>query len=295
MLICTNANKEMIGSMFQFSIVHEDGFDCDDLLEKLFAEGARIENMYSRFIDNNELADLNSKLNEWAAVSLEFFELLTFANGVFENTNGAFDITVKSVLDGLGYDKDYTFQDGKPGKSGTVELDEKNKKVKISAQIELGGFGKGYAIDRMSEILILNGYENFCIDGGGDIFCKGKDEKGEGWKVHFGHPIHRDEAIGFTVADGFACTSSNPNLRKWGDGKHHLIDPSSGKPAANMIGVYVQSPTAMIADAYATALFAMGYEKAKELLEDKKIPVEAMIISPTGKVFKSENFKGELF
>lgn len=296
----------MIGSVFQFSIVHKEDFNCDDLLEKLFSEGERIENAYSRFMNNNELSELNSQLNKWADVSSELFELFTFANNVFKNTNGAFDITVKSVLDGLGYDKSYSFEENAPGKLGHVELDAKNKRVKISAAIDLGGFGKGFAIDKMSSILVENNCENFCIDGGGDIFCTGKDEKNEAWKVHFGHPLNLDEVIGVTEVDGFACTSSNPNLRTWGTGKHHLVDPNNGKPAENMVGTYVQSSTAMVADAYATALFVMGYEKAKAWLGEKNtpgpngghsaaMPVEAMIIGPTGKVYKSENFKGEIF
>lgn len=306
MPILTEVKREMLGTVFDVSIAHEKENDCRDLTLKIFSEGSRVEAAYSRFIGNNELFDLNNRRGKWVEIGPEFFELLKFGDKIFRSTDGAFDMTVKSILDGWGYDKDYSFTAGSAGSLGKIEFDEKNLKVRISAEVDLGGFGKGYVIDKMSAILRECGVENFCIDGGGDIYGEGRDEKGEKWKIHFGHPVNTDEAIGFVEVDGFACCSSNPVRRKWGV-RHHLVDPKTGSPASKMLAVYTQAKSAMVADAYSTALFAMGYEKAKKWLEPEKAqnggltaargqrPVEAMIISPAGKIYKSAGFRGELF
>lgn len=293
MPILTEVKREMLGTVFDVSIVHEKENDCNDLIEKIFSEGSRVEAAYSRFIDNNELFGLNNHIGEWTKVGSEFFELLKFGNEVSIATDGAFDMTVKSLLDGWGYDKDYSFAESMAGALGKIEFDEKNLKVRISAEVDLGGFGKGYVIDKMSTILREGRIENFCIDGGGDIYASGHDEKDKAWKIHFGHPANTDEAIGYVEVDGFACCSSNPVRRKWG-ARHHLVNPKTGEPAAEMLAVYTQAKSAMAADAYSTALFAMGYEKAKKWLGATDL-VNAMIISPTGKIYKSERFRGELF
>lgn len=305
MLTTTNVTEEILGTMFHISVVHDDAHSCDEVLSQVIEEGRRIETTYSRFKHKNELAKVNKCIGKWCKVSEEFFELLKFAREMHGVTDGIFDITVKSILEGWGYDASYSLRESFEGKIGGVELDEEGHKVRVSAPIELGGFGKGYAVDKMAEIFLISGVNNFWIDGGGDIFCKGRDVEGEMWRVHFGHPVNSDEAIGFVDVDGFACAASSANRRTWND-KHHLVNPKYKEPADNMLAVHTQSKHTMIADAYATAFFVMGYEKAKEWMENQKnnarggglkaaAPIEAMLISPTGNIFVSEGFQGRLY
>lgn len=292
---------EMLGTHFHVSLV------CLESEEKIakrtvhnaIREGERIEAIYSRFLDNNVLAELNGNVGQWVEVDSELYKLIWEGAKIHTQTNGAFDLTVKSVLEGWGYDKDYSLKEHEKGRLGEIEFNPEHQMVKISAEIDLGGIGKGYAIDQMAAIL----YEasgNFCVDGGGDIFCFGHDEQKRPWRILFGHPTDIEQAIGFfdvEITDkggGRAFASSNPNLRKWRD-RHHLVDPKTGEPASDMLAVYTQCNFALLADGYSTALFAMGYENAKELIKQNKIPVEAMLISSTGSVFRSQGFQGELF
>jgi len=299
-------SRELLGTLFCISIVCEDHREESalEVIKKAFEEVVRIERSYSRFIEDNELSNLNKNKCAWTKISDEFFELIEYAEGVRLSTEGAFNIVIENVLEGLGYDKEYSFVQSFHGASGHVELDKENKRVKISSEVDLGGLGKGYAIDRVSSLLAEN-FLNFCVDGGGDMYCKGLNMQGEAWQVALGHPSDTQKAIGAARLSNVACASSNPYLRKW-EGGHHLINPHTNSPATQMMAVYTQAPLAIIADAYATALFAMGYEKAKEWLinncastqsggQKAAAPVEAMIISPTGKIFKSDCFKGKLF
>ena len=238
-------------------------------------------------MDSNVLAELNGRVGKWTDVDEEFFELIRFACDLKEMTGGAFDLTVKSVLDSWGYDSEYSFSEKDAGACGEIELRE--GQVKISDEIDLGGIGKGYALDRM--VKCLERLDDFFINAGGDIYAKGKDVDVP-WRVLFEDPTDITQAIGFVDVSDMALASSNPNKRKWSD-KHHLVDPRSLRPADEMMAVYTQAETCLLADAYSTALFVLGYEGAKKMVED--FPVEAMLVSPRGEIYRTSGFKGELF
>jgi thiamine biosynthesis lipoprotein len=259
-----------------------------------FAEADRIEQTYSRFLEGNELSRLNARVGQWTAVSEEFYKLIEFGERVKQKTGGAFDLTVKTILEGWGYDANYSLKESVPGHTGRIDLLE--GKVRLRAAMELGGLGKGYAIDRMDSF--LQDFENVCINAGGDLRVRGDDsELRRGWRIVFEHPTDITKGIGFVDASDLALACSSPSRRSWRD-KHHLVDARNGQPASDMLAVYTQSSAALLADAYSTALFVMGYEKAKALLgADGSLCglVEAMLIGPDGKIFLSAGFQGELF
>ncbi len=270
-----------------------------------FEECHRIEMAYSRFLDDNELSRLNAQLGFWAPVDEELFHLLEFGERLRQRTAGAFDLSVKGILEGWGYDKNYSFEEALAGQTGSFDLrrsEELGFEVRLSVPVELGGLGKGYAVDRM--VNLLNGHcgelrmlKGFCINAGGDLFVQGGDENGEPWRIAFEHPTDTSLAMGEVKLYGpAALAASSPSRRQWTNGekrRHHLVDPRSGEAAENMLAVYTQAPAALLADAYSTALFVLGFEAAQALLPE--LPVEAMLIGPQGQVWRSEGFKGELY
>lgn len=281
--------REKMGTGFRVVVVSGNFEVAENLVEKAFLEVDRIEKTYSRFIRNNELFDLNNNLGEWRCVSEEFYELVKFGERLKFDTAGAFDLTVKSVLESWGYDENYSFAESGIGKLGKIEFG-KDCTLKIGAPIDLGALGKGYAVDKVAEI--LGGIGNFCVNAGGDICVKGCDLEGLGWKVLFEDPTDVTQAIGFTIVSDLALASSNALRRKWSD-KSHLVDARKLESAKDMMAVYTQAQNCLTADAYSTALFVVGFEGAKNVL--KNFPVEAMIVSKKGEIFRTPNFKGELF
>ena len=287
---------------------YEDAQAAQHMAGLCFEECARIEAAYSRFLDDNELARLNAGLEKWVSVDEEFFRLLEFGERLRERTQGAFDLSVKGILEGWGYDKDYSFLESSVGEVGLMELRSSTEKaggsfeVRLSVPVELGGLGKGYAIDRMVNLLIgecgeLRNLKGFCVNAGGDLFVQGGDENGEPWRIVFEHPTNVTMAIGEVKVYGpLALAASSPSRRSWKNGektRHHLVDPRSGEPAEKMLSVYTQASAALLADAYSTALFVLGSEEALALVPE--LPVEAMLIGPKGQIWKSEGFKGELY
>lgn len=293
-------------------IVEGEDFEAESSASQMarlcFDECERIEKTYSRFLEDTALAELNAQVGEWARVEEEFYRLLEFGEHLRERTSGAFDLSVKGILESWSYDKSYSFEAGESGglgAAGRMELRttlDEGFEVRLSVPVELGGLGKGYAIDRMVNELSghcgeLRNLRGFCINAGGDLFVQGSDENGEPWRILFEHPTDTSLAIGEVRLYGpLALAASSPSRRHWKNGekiRHHLVDPRTGEPAQNMLAVYIQAPAALLADAYSTALFVLGFEEAKMLVP--QLPLEAMLIGAEGQFWKSEGFKGELF
>ncbi|MBT4936834.1 FAD:protein FMN transferase [Candidatus Peregrinibacteria bacterium] len=297
---------ECLGTIIEITINDErnDSYIEEKIVEA-FQEAQRIEKEFSRFIKGNQLFTLNNSLNTWTQVSDELFFLIQKSEEIKERTKGAFDIQVKEVLDELGYHSAPSFIPTSsviPAKAGIhphtetdktpyqIVLDKKQKALTTSP-IDLGGIGKGYAVDRMKEI--LKEFENICINAGGDIFVQGYAANKEPWKIAFEHPTDTSMAIGEVESAFGFFASSNAQRRKWGENNHHLINPQTKIPAKNMLAVYIQGTNGIEVDAYSTALFVMGFKKAQNILH--ALPVKAMIIDMKGIIFRSKEFKGELF
>ena len=267
-----------------------------------FSELTRIENAYSRFLPDSELSRLNSKMGIWQDASEELLSLVGKAEEFRGNTDGHFDISLKSVLDHMGYDAEYSFKP-KKDKRGIADalsrllpvarMDRAKGRILLRRQIEFGGLGKGYALDRVAALLEGKGVKHYYINAGGDVYAK----QGEGeapWEIILEHPDDSERAMGKVSLDGKSIAGSAPNRRSWGNGEfHHLINAKTGKPAQGVKCIFVIAKTGIEADAYATALFTAGFENGIEL--SKKLPVEILAVSSKGKMYESSGFGAEIF
>jgi thiamine biosynthesis lipoprotein len=292
---------EYLGSHFEIKLPEENISLCDEC----FAELKRIEQEYSRFLDTSELSKINSKLGIWHDISPEFVSLVKKALEFNKLTNGNFDITLKSSLDSLGYDKNYSFSKKSEirehlisriknkiqNKLNPVVLDEKHNKILLRKEIELGGFGKGYCLDRLSKILESKSVTNYYINGGGDIYAKKEDEN-DSWTVLLEHPDDSERAIGQINLNGMAIAGSAPNRRKWGK-YHHLLNSKTKLPQDSVKCIFVLAKTGIEADAHATSLFTAGFDEGIKLAN--KLSIDILIVSKEDKMYISPGFKVELF
>ena len=287
------------------------------LFPECFSEIRRIENAFSRFLPDSELSRLDSRLGSWQGASEEFIFLLRKGEEFGRITGGQFDITLKELLEEMGYgpkstDSSLSSRSGSPrsdqkqaGKHSPLShlasalrsfsppflIDGKNQKVLLNRQVEFGGFGKGYALDRVRALLESKGVFHYCINAGGDIFAR----QGEGfgpWEILLEHPDDPSMAIGTVKVSNSAIAGSAANRRRW-NGMHHLIDPKARRPSTGMKAAFVAAKTGMEADAYATALFTSGFERAVSLLS--RLPVDVLLISEEGRIHESRGFGATLF
>lgn len=277
---------EALGSGFEIELV-DDKSDLQNLVKIFEGDIRRLEKRFSRFLVNSEVGVLNGSLNKWVAVSDDLMAIIRRAEHYNQMSDGYFSIGIDRNLSVMGYGIN-------PGGKSKTEFRIKftHDKIKLNSTIDLGGMGKGMALDMAKKIFA--GLSGVCVNAGGDFYITGRDVSGRPWRVFLENAFNTDEVIGeIDVEREMFLASSNPMRRRWSTG-HHLINPNTGSLADEMAGVYVQAGQGELADVYSTALFAMGYEKAKLWLAENDF-VEAMLVSPAGAIFKTKGFLGRLY
>ncbi len=287
----------LLGSELRITFECNNEFDGDRLLLTCWKKISQFEKRYSRFLLGNVLEDINTRVGEWQTVDDETFEHLNRVRVLEEKYPFGFSLAVKGALERMGYDAHYSFV-GKGIEAGDGEtrdfLLRDHGEVFIFQPLEFGGFGKGYALDMVVQILD-DECHNMCLDFGGDLYARGVNQEGKKWVMVIESPFKDDEVIGTIVLDGMFLATSGTRKRRWGANNeyHHLIDPIKGTSANYWAGVSVLSSSGMEADFLATALFctdADGIDMASESLSDSHF----LLIDSGGKIYQHD-FSAVLF
>jgi thiamine biosynthesis lipoprotein len=143
--------------------------------------------------------------------------------------------------------------------------------VRPGVSMNLGGIGKGYALDRVVEYLCgPRGTEiqDFLLHGGqSSLIAQGTHTGCEGWPVGIGNPLFTDRRLGTIVLRNQAMATSGSNIQYYRVGSRrygHILDPHTGWPVEGTLSVTAIAVTAAKADALSTAFYVMGSEKIAE-------------------------------
>ena len=234
----------------------------------------------------------------------EIIDLVSIALDVARKSNGAFDITILPLAELWGFygdDTPHIPQDNEIKKSlsftGYDFLNVENgvlTKILKNVRIDLGGIAKGYAISEAVKVFRKAGIKSALIDAGGDVYALGK-RGNKLWRVGIRDP-RGEGLLGYLEVEDLAVVGSGDYERFFtADGKkyHHIFDPKTGYPAEGLSGITLLNPDPLMADAWNTALFVMGPEKALNMVE--KIPdMETILVTTEGEVSYSSGLKDEL-
>lgn len=150
-------------------------------------------------------------------------------------------------------------------------------------RLDPSGLVKGWAVERAAAMLSQAGSPGHCVNGGGDIRCVGGREPGEPWRIGIADPL-RPGALALVVAGSdFAVATSGLAERGC-----HIVNPHTGAPATGLASMTVAGPSLTMADAYATAAFAMG-PAARDWVGGLD-GYEAFAISPDGGTWRTAGF-----
>ena len=163
-----------------------------------------------------------------------------------------------------------------------------------NAKIGLGAVAKGFAGDMVIAMLKNNGVKSALINLGGNVQTLGTKPDGTLWKIGIADPKEPSKTLGYVeVAEAAVVTSGGYQRYFEQDGKRyiHIIDPKTGKPVENgFLSVTVTGPSGLKCDAYSTALFVMGPEKARGFIDG--IPdYEAVFVLENGTIEVTEGLK----
>lgn len=252
------------------------------------------EQRFSRFLPTSEIRKISESTEPTQLLSPELAKMLTFSQEVKRATQGAFDPNVADILVGLGYDPTYSFQqnnDQLQRKRGEWSITELTLSKTGSVAFDLGAFGKGALIDLLSEWLKNQGFWFYLVEGGGDMFGTSKAD-GSAWNIALEHPLDTESALGTLSLKNQGLAVSNSQKRRWGK-THHLVHPERKTSVSENLASYVVAPTAMTADALATAYFVTPQGIWSGLANKFSAPY--LVLETSGKAHISSRFQAQLF
>ncbi len=272
----------------------------DDALEQVENEIKRIDNLLDRGNKNSEIYRINK--DKSSSISSETAEVISAALSISEETDGAFDITIAPITDLWGfYGSEFTIPSDDELQSALkgvgyekVRLNKNYISIPQNAYIDLGGIGKGYASDKVVNMLKRNNIDSAIISLGGNVYAIGKKPDGSLWTVGIADPDSASKAIGkVKVADKAVVTSGGYQRYFECDGitYHHIIDPQTGKSAdSGLSSVTIIADSGTRADGLSTSLFVMGLEKSIELWRDSG-NFDAVFVDNNGTVYVTAGIK----
>ena len=275
------------------------------------AEVDRLEALLSRTRADSAVSLLNAGTGR-QDVGPEISHLLSSAEKYSAATNGGFDITIAPVVSAWGFTTDH-YQIPVPSEldrlltlvgSSHIHIEEETQvSLDQGTQIDLGGIAKGYGSDCVEGILAENGVERAMASLGGNIYARGTKPDGSAWRVGVQNPDHSGGFVGvLSLSDAFAVTSGGYQRYFEQDGKryHHIIDPATGYPAesgltsvtivadGNEVETLRNPGNGTMCDAFSTAMFVMGEEKATEFWRSGVYDFQMVLVTEDGRVLVTD-------
>ncbi len=273
------------------------------LLKELLS--GKTEELISWRLPESEAARLNASYKEGepcTGVSSELYKVIEESLGIAKASGGAFDITIRPLAALWGIEE-------KSAEDFFVPSDEDIKKalsltgyshVKLKdgsviidrqgVQLDFGACGKGYALDRVLELLASRDVPGAVVSCGGSILVYGSRDDKTDFKVGIRDPFKEDGSVkGYlSIPKGRTCFVSTSGdyekyIEKDGVRYHHIFDTVTGRPAdSGLASVTVIADNGLTSDALSTACFVLGEDKSLPLLE--KYGCQAVFIDKSGQV-----------
>ncbi len=177
-----------------------------------------------------------------------------------------------------------------------IHYEEADNRITLDpgTKLDFGAVAKGYATDRVTEILKEYGVTSALISLGGNLYCLGNRTNGTKWRLGIENPRSEEGLFGdatsigiLSLSDSALVTSGDYRRYFTEDGKryHHIMDPKTGYPADNsLISVTIVCKEALKADALSTALFVMGKEKALSYWKAHANEFDAVFVEADGSI-----------
>ena len=264
---------EAMATVFELYIVEEDGDYARQGAQAAFAEVDRLELEMSRFLSNSDISRLNAaKLGQSVTLGMDSFDCLCRAKEMFGKTGGAFDISIGALYD-CWLHEDRTLR--QPSQTeiqhahaltglNHLELDEDGFCAEVlteGLQFDLGGIGKGYAAEKVAEILReWNLGQALVLAGASSVLSVSVPESMSGWPMKLRNPENPNKVLArFDLKEGAVSGSG----RQKGQ---HIIDPRSVDVGAvkGRLAAWSVAPDAIAADASSTAFMMLSDEEINE-------------------------------
>ncbi|SHG60581.1 thiamine biosynthesis lipoprotein [Salegentibacter echinorum] len=273
-----------LGTTYHVKYFSSEEINTEKAFDSIFEV---INSSMSTYQQDSDISRIN-KGAEDVQVDKHFRTVFKASKKIFKESNGYFDPTVGTLVNAYG------FGPNKPlNKLQEKELDSLRnivglqklrltsnqtiKKENSNIFLDFNAIAKGYTLDIMAEYLDSKNIENYLIELGGELVAKGKNlERDSKWYVAIDNPQQTEEERTFQTVLGLKdrAMATSGNYRKYRQdsvsGKRfvHTVNPLTGQAErSDLLSTSVLAENCMLADAYATAFMALGYEKSLQMLE----------------------------
>ena len=256
-----------MATVFEIYITDDDETYARQGAQAAFAEVDRLELEMSRFISNSDISRLNDAVSgETVDLGMDVFECLSRAREMYDKTNGAFDISV-GALYSCWLNDDRTLRQPSDEELAHaceltgldhLKLNEEDFSAEVlteGVQFDLGGIGKGYAAEKMAEILREWSLgQALVLAGASSVLSVSVPEGMTGWPIKLRHPGNREDVLArFELTEGAISGSGKQKGQ-------HIIDARSveGVPVKGRLAAWAMAPDAVAADALSTAFMMLS-------------------------------------
>lgn len=288
-----------MGTRVAVELWSEDADLATRAMDAVIAEMRRTDELMSTYKPESQLSAVNAHAFERPVeVDPEIIDVVSRALEFSRLSGGAFDVTYASV----GYLYDYRAHQRPSAEQVTaalpgidyrqVQVDRGANTIRFlrkGVRIDLGGIGKGHAVDRSIDTLRKLGIEHAMVNAGGDTRLLG-DRRGKPWIVGVRDPRNEGKMVTRLPLEDEAISTSGDYERYFeedGVRYHHILVPGTGDVARAVRSATVIGPDATLTDGLSTTVFVLGVERGMELVS--RLPgVEAVIVDKDGRIFYSD-------
>ena len=266
-----------------YNIRYEGTEDLHDAIKQRLKD---FDHSLSMFNPNSVISKVNR--NENVVVDSLFENMYFEAQAISQLSNGAFDITVRPLVNAWGFG---TKNQEPKTKTQEINIDSIKSfvgydKVRLENHslqkddehitLDASALAKGYACDVVADLLRGSGCDNLLVDIGGEVVLQGVNDKGKPWRVGISKP--KIDATGMetelqeVIESSNLCMATSGNYLQYyfvdGDRRSHTIDPRTGYPVEHsLLSATVTANSCMRADALATACMVLGEKEALKMIE----------------------------
>jgi len=268
-----------MGTMFDIVVYHSSRADAERAIQKAFEETARLDQVLSHFKPDSDLSKLVREARRgFVAVEPSLYEVLQQSIIFSRRSGGKFDVTIAPLL------RTWREAHARGRRPSDAEIDAARRcvgyeKIEVTApdtirfgsdcvEIDLGGIGKGYAVDRAIAVLKAAGVQHALVNAGSSsIAAIGAPPGRRGWPVRLGASVSGRTTLLLRDA---SISTSRQNFLPFGSEAGafgEILDPQTAAPAGSRLTVSVVAASATVSDALSTTLLMLSSDEAAKLLE----------------------------
>jgi thiamine biosynthesis lipoprotein len=282
-----------LGTTVQIVFYAEKEEQATQLSQKCFQHVRDLNAIFSDYQDDSELSKLCHKpIGQAHKVSDDLFTVITSAQSISNESDGAFDITLGKHTKRWRDRSVQQEQQREQISYKDLKLDPELQTITLlkPLKIDLGGIAKGYIADQLMLILKDAGISQAAVIIGGETVLAAAPPGKQGWRIGIENPERK--IIGTLILANTALSTSGDSYQFFeqdGERQSHLIDPRTKKSKINRLNVTTIAPTAMQADAWATALRILPTEKSLSLANQQPM-LQALFLPYQKETIKTKGF-----